>query len=240
MSSNPPQPYIDYYGADLVKPQGTLYYSFDLGDWHVIALDDGVCYSTPSACAAGSPQEKWLRDDLTAHADSACTIAMAHIAGRSSGSHANDGTKVAPLWKALAEYGVELLLSGHDHMYERFKPMDENYLLKTDGTGLVQFIVGTGGAQLRSIGSIANNSDVRSTTVNGVLQLTLRANAYDWKFVPIKGQTANDAGTGSCYVKVPPPPPPIDGVAGAAGAAGAYGNVSSRGGAGGMGGTGGN
>jgi acid phosphatase type 7 len=191
------QGYVDYFTAAIAKPNGTTYYSFDVGSWHAIALDANCSYVS-GGCASGSAQEKWLRQDLAAHSSTHCTIAYFHQPRYSSGEHGNN-TNTQPLWQALSEYGVEMVLSGHDHVYERFAPMDASGNLLTNGKGIVQFVVGTGGAQLRSFSTTKANSLVRISQTYGVLSLSLRTTGYDWAFIPISGGSASDSGSRECY-----------------------------------------
>lgn len=165
------------------------YYSYNLGAWHIIALNSEISHS------AGSAQEQWLRADLAAN-QSVCTLAYWHKERFSSGKHGNIAS-VGTFWQALYDDGADVVLSGHDHLYERFAPQNPNG--QADPTrGIRQFVVGTGGAGLYPFTSIQPNSQVRNNTTYGVLKLTLHATSYDWQFVPIAGQTFTDSGTGNC------------------------------------------
>lgn len=164
------------------------YYSYDLGAWHIIALNSEIAVGT------GSEQEQWLRQDLAAH-PAACTLAYWHKPRFSSGEHGNNATYRA-LWAALYEYGADVILNGHDHDYERFAP--QNPLGEADARGIRQFVVGTGGTDQRPFAEIQPNSEVRETDSWGVLQLTLHERSYDWTFVPIAGQSFRDAGRSDC------------------------------------------
>ena len=101
-------------------------------------------------------------------------------------------------WRALNDHGVELVVSGDDHIYER-------YAKQTPGgvadplRGIRQFVVGTGGRSHYALGTIRANSEVRNTDTFGVLRLSLRAGAYDWQFVPEAGKTFSDSGSTSCH-----------------------------------------
>jgi hypothetical protein len=103
------------------------------------------------------------------------------------------------IWQALNDHGVEMVLSGHDHDYERFYPMDATGKRVTNGKGVMQFVVGTGGASLRGFGTVAANSAVRLAQTYGVLKLTLRGTGFDWQFVPVAGSTGSDSGSRECY-----------------------------------------
>jgi hypothetical protein len=100
------------------------------------------------------------------------------------------------IWRVLDSAGVDLVLVGHDHNYERFAPQD--HLGNASAEGIRQIVVGTGGASLRPFGTIRANSEVRNSDTNGVLKLTLRADSYDWEFLPEPGKTFRDSGTGQC------------------------------------------
>jgi Calcineurin-like phosphoesterase len=175
-------------------PRGKGYYSFDVGSWHLVALNSN-CARVP--CSAGSEQERWLRADLAAHPTS-CTLAYWHHPRWSSG-HDGSSTFMQPLWAALSDAGAEILLSGHSHDYERFAPMNRGGILDR-ARGIRQFVVGTGGAFFTGgLGSRIPNSEVAQDTTFGVLKLTLHPTSYDWTFVPIAGGTFRDSGTGRCH-----------------------------------------
>ena len=180
-------PYFAYFGAN-AGPAGRGYYSFDLGAWHIVSLNSEV------AAGAGSAQYGWLKADLEA-SSADCTLAMWHRPLFSSGP--NGGTsRMRDAWRLLNQRGAELVLSGHDHDYERFAPQD------ADGhaiaTGIRAFVVGTGGYSLYWRVSSAPNSEVFESRTWGVLRLTLKPGSYDWEFVPIAGQSFRDAGSSAC------------------------------------------
>jgi hypothetical protein len=187
-------PYFDYFGALAGDPK-TGYYSYDLGSWHIIVLNS-ECKEV-GGCDAGSPQERWLRADLSSH-PVACTLAYWHKPLFSSGgAHGNDLT-VKPLWDALYQANADVVINGHDHDYERFAPQTP------DGApdrkrGIREFVVGTGGKGLRPFKEPKPNSEVRDFTSFGVLKLTLKANGYDWQFIPEAGKTFNDSGSDTCH-----------------------------------------
>jgi LysM repeat protein len=175
------------------------YYSFDLGAWHIVALNSEI-NNDP-----GSEQDLWLRADLAAHPN-VCTLAFWHKPRWSSGRHGSGAS--APLFQAVYDYGVDIVLSGHDHNYERFAPQSPQGVLEYE-RGVRQFVVGTGGDTLRGWKSDAPNSEVRDQDTWGVLKLTLHPTSYDWEFIPIAGQTFTDKGSAPCVTagSVPPPPP---------------------------------
>ena len=205
--------YFDYFNGPGVAdgpagPRGKGYYSFDLGTWHLVALNSN-CSSV--SCSAGSEQETWLRADLAAHPAN-CTLAYWHHPRYSSG-HDGSNAFMQPLWEALQDAQAELVLSGHSHDYERFAPLDRNG--DVDGAGGIrQFVVGTGGAFFTGgLGSLAPHSEVAQNDTFGVLELTLHPASYDWRFVPEAGGTFADAGSEPCHGLITPAPPPLGSVA---------------------------
>ena len=186
--------YFGYFGA-AAGPPGQGWYSYELGAWHVVALNSNC--GEVGGCHAGSAQERWLRTDLAAH-PTRCTVAYLHHPAFSSGNLHGGSPSVLPLLRALQDHGAELLLSGHDHDYERFAPQTVDAV--AGAAGVRQFIVGTGGATLRQFApQPAANSEARIAGVYGVLSLKLRAAAYDWRFVPQPGSSAGDAGSAACH-----------------------------------------
>jgi hypothetical protein len=177
--------YYTYFGS--AAPAGT--YSFDAGGWH-FATVDSTC--SGASCAA---QASWLSKDLAAH-PSACSIVFYHHPRWSSGGQGSH-VQSDPFWRAAVAAGVEIILNGHDHDYERFAPMDANGA--ASAPGVREFVVGTGGYNHTAFLAMQPNSEVRNATTFGVLQLTLHADSYEWQFVPIAGQTFTDQGTGSCH-----------------------------------------
>ena len=184
--------YFNYFGAAAGEP-GKGYYSYNIGDWHLIALNSNC--EDAGGCGPSSPQGLWLLEDLADHRN-VCTLAYWHIPLFSSGGR--DEPNSQDLWQMLYEHQVDLILNAHDHIYERFVPQ------KPDGTadlvrGMRQFTVGTGGANFTSLVTVAANSEVRNANTYGVLKLTLHPTTYDWQFVPEAGKTFTDTGTGYCY-----------------------------------------
>jgi PKD repeat protein len=181
--------YYDYFGG-IAGPRGAGYYSYDLGAWHVVVLNSNIDRN------AGSAQVRWLRADLAAHT-SECTIAYWHHPRFSSSKHGDDAS-VGAFWDALYEAGVEIVLGGHDHVYERFAP--QSPAARPDAQrGIRAFVVGTGGKAKYDFGKPRPNSEVRSTGTPGVLKFTLRPGSYDWEFVPVPGASFRDVGTGDCH-----------------------------------------
>ncbi len=180
--------YFSYFGAAAGDPTKG-YYSFDLGSWHIIALNSEIAH------AAGSAQEQWLRADLAAH-PALCALAYLHRPLFSSGILADPTTQV--LWQDLYDAGAELVLAGHEHNYQRFAPQTPGGVADP-ANGIRQFIAGMGGAGHFSVGTPLRNTEVQEDQTYGVLKLTLSANGYDWRFIPIAGQTFTDAGSGACH-----------------------------------------
>jgi acid phosphatase type 7 len=185
--------YFEYFGAAAGRSE-TGWYSFDLGSWHLIALNSNC--SRVGGCAAGSPQERWLKADLAAHPNQ-CTLAFWHHPRFGSTAAGVDDSLLA-FWRALHDAGAELVLNGHNHFYERLAPQAPSG--RRDRTrGIRQFIVGTGGEQHHRPSAAAPNSEVRDHTTFGVLELTLRSDGYDWEFAPEAGGTFSDSGSGTCH-----------------------------------------
>jgi hypothetical protein len=160
------------------------YYSYDLGVWHVVVLNSNC--GPAGGCGAGSPQQRWLAADL-ARNPSRCTLGYWHHPRFSSGLHGSDETMTA-LWSTLARAGADVVLAGHDHHYERFAPVN----------GIRSFVVGTGGRSHYPVLWRVRGSEVVDDTTFGVLRLTLRADSYDWRFLPVAGSSFADSGTGRC------------------------------------------
>jgi hypothetical protein len=186
--------YFSYFGS-AAGTQGQGYYSFNIGSWHLIALNSNC--SSAGGCSASSPQGQWLANDLKTHTNM-CTLAFFHIPLYSSGGRASSNMQ-SP-WTQLYNAGADVVLSGHDHIYERFAPQNASGQLDT-AKGIREFIVGTGGANHTSIATVAANSEVRDTTTFGVLKLTLHPSSYDWSFVrDASGSgTFTDSGSTACH-----------------------------------------
>jgi 3',5'-cyclic AMP phosphodiesterase CpdA len=189
--SGPPAGYMRFFGSR-VGPPGKYWYSYELGSWHVVVLNSNCSIV---GCGAGGAQDRWLRADLARHRTT-CTLAYWHHPRFSSGLHGNDSS-LAPLWRTLERAGADLVLSGHDHSYERFGPQTSTG--RASGNGIVEFVVGTGGRNNYPIFGAKPNSRVRRSFVFGVLELTLGTGQYGWRFVPVKGLSFTDRGVGRCH-----------------------------------------
>jgi len=212
--------YFAYFGSRGAPPLG--YYSYDLGSWHVVVLNSTTqvysCWppelteyppgfpvlpipanpgpAAGRACAGDVAQQAWLVADLASHRDATCTIAYFHHPRFSSGMHGNQ-YQMQKIWDILYANHVDLVVSGHDHMYERFAPQDP------DGNadpalGIRQFTVGTGGAEFYQVASRQPNSEVVINDVHGVLVLALDNGRYAWTFEGVDHAVA-DAGSGNCH-----------------------------------------
>jgi hypothetical protein len=195
--------YFGYFASQLAPfgPSATDpnrgYYSYDAGAWHVVVLN-AVCGGAAPACSVPT-QVSWLDADLAAHPTS-CTMAILSAPRWSSGSVHGNNSSMQPYWEALHRGGVELVLSGDDHDYERFAPQNAQGAYRADG--LRQFVVGTGGRShylFANGGVVRANSEVRNDTAYGILRLVLRSGTYEWEFVPEAGRTFMDAGSDSCH-----------------------------------------
>jgi acid phosphatase type 7 len=216
--------YFTYFPDRSDPPLG--YYSYDLGGWHVVVLNSTPqaysCYppeftevmwpgppqlaSEPTSaalgrlCAGDVVQQAWLIKDLSENSDHPCTVAYFHHPRFSSGNHGNQYT-MQRIWDILYAYGVDVVLSGHDHEYERFAPQNPDGI-RDPAFGIREFVVGTGGASLGSVTERVRNSEVLITGSYGVLALGLGSNGYGWAFIATDG-SVGDSGSDPCH---PPPP----------------------------------
>jgi hypothetical protein len=196
--------YFEYFAP--TTPQistGRYYYSYDLGSWHVIVLDSDCKYlrGSPSnpddGCVVNSPQMNWLERDL-ANDTATCTLAYWHHPVFSS-AESGYNAKTLPFWRALYAAGVDVVVNGHRHVYERFAPQDPNGTLDRQN-GIVEFIAGTGGDDHGVLqASRAPNEIVRNNTSFGYLKLTLQASGYAYRFVSVASGSFTDSGTGTCH-----------------------------------------
>mgnify|MGYP000509971425 CR=1 FL=1 len=184
--------YFGYFGSSAGSAR-TGYYSYDLGAWHIVVLNSNC--KEVGGCEADSPQGRWLRQDLAAH-PTACTLAYWHHPLFSSGTkHGGDAT-MQPFWQALYDAGADVVLSSHEHNYERFAPQDAR--ARPSERGIRQFVVGTGGSSLYELGEAQPNSEARQDQAYGVLDLTLNPDGYAWEFVPLEEGRFSDTGSARC------------------------------------------
>lgn len=181
--------YFDYFGT-LAGPERRGYYSTDVGSWHLVSLNSNL------KGAAQQAQLDWLKADLTAH-HTPCTLAYWHHPVFSSGGHGNNAV-MRDAWTLLSAAGADLVLSGHDHDYERFALQDvDGYA--DDAHGMRQFVVGTGGAELTPFVIRRANSQTSENGTYGVLKMALKPKGYAWEFVPVAGGTYRDHGSALCH-----------------------------------------
>jgi calcineurin-like phosphoesterase family protein len=188
--------YFGYFGKVAGDPDEG-YYSYNLGKWHLVALNSNC--EEIGGCEASSPQGRWLEADLAANDDKRCTLAYMHHPRFSSGEKHGSTYYIKPLWEVLYEAGADVVLSGHEHNYERFAPQNPGGREDPE-RGIRQFVVGTGGGKgLYPIVEPIANSEVRNDDTYGVLKLTLRPEGYGWRFVPVEGEAFTDAGSARCH-----------------------------------------
>ncbi len=182
--------YFRYFGARAGQA-GKGWYSYQHDGWHVVVLN------SEEPLEPGSEQVRWLEADLKAH-PSRCTLAYFHHPRFSSGRHGGKN-RVAHAFRVMYDHGVDVVLSGHDHHYERLAPQDPDGRVDR-ARGIRQFVVGTGGApSYRLRNKPVANSEALSNNVRGVLRLVFHADGYEWEFVPIPGRRFEDRGRGDCH-----------------------------------------
>jgi acid phosphatase type 7 len=188
--------YFEYFGQAAGEPEEG-YYSYEVGSWHVVALNSN-CEEV--RCGPGSSQTRWLKEDLAANEEARCTLAYMHHPLFSSGErHGSTGGGVEQLWEALYEADTDVILSAHEHNYERFAPQDPEGKADPE-RGIRQFVVGTGGAaENYPIGEPMENSEVYNDQTDGVLRLKLEEDGYEWEFVAVEGESFTDSGDAQCH-----------------------------------------
>lgn len=203
------QGYFDYFGAVANGPLG--YYSFDLGEWHIVSLNSDICRDDPG-CGPGTPQYEWLAADLAAHDGAMCTLAFQHHPTFDwrqwekfvdpDGTNPNAGSEnemYFDMWRLMDGHGVDVLLNGHNHIYHRWAPQT------ADGTrdvnGIRQFTVGTGGRSLYPLGKKPRPANLLAVQNKafGVLQMTLHEESYSYAWVGLPTDPAfRDSGSFAC------------------------------------------
>jgi hypothetical protein len=193
--------YFAYFGDSAGQP-GESWYSYDLGAWHIVALDSNC--AEVGGCGPTGAMQQWLRADLAANTKP-CIMAYWHhprfysgLVSNSEGSYApSDDRRMARIWAELQAAGASVVLSSHMHVYERFARMDAAG--NPDPSGMRQFVVGTGGGVRHFIdpNKLAPNSEARLDHVYGVLRLTLKDDSYEWEFRLPGGEVA-DSGRDTC------------------------------------------
>jgi calcineurin-like phosphoesterase family protein len=178
------------------------YYAYSIGSWHAFVLNSGDfgyggspdCF--PVGCQAGSTQETWLRSELEALPPGDCAIAYFHHP-RYTSDTPREQPGLRDLYDAIYDNGVELLLVGHSHLYERMTPMDGDGNADPQ-TGVREFVVGTGGRSRFTVSTQRTGSEKLDTTHFGALELKLAPGGYDFRFVAEDG-SVQDQGSGSCH-----------------------------------------
>lgn len=183
--------YFEYFGVRAGEA-GKGYYSFNLGAWHIVSLNSNRELETDA------PQLKWLDEDLRRHRQR-CVLAYWHHPRYSSGPHGTD-TRTQAFWALLHRHGVSVVVTGHDHIYERFAPMNEHGA-HDPVRGIRSFIAGTGGARHYAVQQRIALSEVANGETWGVLKLTLNADQYAWDFLPVASQVFSDSGSAQCVTR---------------------------------------
>jgi hypothetical protein len=191
--------YFEYFNGNarsggVAGSPGEGWYSFDIGSWHLVALNSNCQHV--GGCGQGSAQDRWLRADLRANRTT-CTLAFWHHPRFSSGASGNNPI-MEGLWQTLQEEGADVVLSGHDHVYERFSPQTSNGTSNRE-RGLRQIVVGTGGRDLTAFVSSQANSEVKGASSFGILKMRLRPRSYEWEFLPAPGYSFRDSGSDVCH-----------------------------------------
>lgn len=186
--------YFDYFGA-AAGERGKGWYSYDAGAWHIVVLNSECEFI--GGCGVSSPQMRWLELDLAQH-PSTCSLAIFHHPRFSSGAEHGSDPAYDGFWRVLYAHGVDVVVNGHDHQYERFGPQTPDGV-RDDAKGIREFVVGTGGRSLYRVKAPIANSEVVRNDAYGVLALTLRGDGYDWRFVPAAPSTFSDAGSARCH-----------------------------------------
>jgi Bacterial Ig domain/Chitobiase/beta-hexosaminidase C-terminal domain/Calcineurin-like phosphoesterase len=195
--------YYSYFGTAAGEPSKG-YYSFDLGQWHLIALNS-ECANVVGGCGVGSPQEVWLKNDLAQHSSASCTLAYWHRPRFYSYGSTSD-TTTDPFWRDLYAAHADVILNGHQHFYERFALQNPDG--KADPNGLREIMVGTGGeSYMDPSATKLPLSEATVSRVFGILQMTLHPGSYDWSFlrVPNSPVPFTDSGTTACHNAAPAP-----------------------------------
>jgi len=199
-SANNGQAFWDYFGASVPNNGGLTNYSYDLGGWHIIGLDQ------VSETAVTQKTLGFLKADLAANAGSECQIAYWHVPTYSSGPSSGDATVLKPLNQALYDAGVDIQINGHDHHYQRFYPLNPNGVRDNAG-GITTFIAGIGGQGHRS-GSAKSFAQAASAkfldsfpggSAIGTVMFTLHPDSADYTLYNAYDGAVLDQGTVTCH-----------------------------------------
>ena len=190
-------PYYEYFGKAAGSPKKG-YYSYDIGEWRAIVLNSEIVVNTGAfSDEERKEQEDWLKKEL-ADNPKLCSVAYWHHPRFSSGWHGMEPT-LGPIWRALYDAGVDVIINGHDHGYERYVPQTPDAVVDS-AKGMVQFIVGTGGGDLRGFSDLTpgKNSAFQVQGYFGVLKLTLGGGEWQSAFLDVSGRIWDPAG-GKCH-----------------------------------------
>jgi hypothetical protein len=198
--------YFDYFNGvgqtfGPAGPRNAGYYAFDVGAWRLYAINSNCTRTGGPGCAAGSAQLAWLRADLAAHPRKCSLMFMHHPLFTSDTrdfDNAGFRAQLTPIWQAFYDHGGDVVLTGHSHFYERYARQDPQERADP-ARGIRQFIVGTGGRNVYSVGKVEPTSEVRGEKTFGVIRLALHSASYDWQFIPEPGKTFTDAGSEGCH-----------------------------------------
>ena len=180
-------PYYDYFGAQ-AGPRGVGYYAYRLGEWEIFSLNSNV------PAGPGSAQYQWLAAEL-ARRPSRCSLAYWHHPVISEGKYGKFD-QMRAVWALLVEHGADVVLTGHDHNYQRFVPLGAD-LRPDDRRGIRQFVIGTGGTDVYPFTKPATHAESRGEDL-GVVRFTLGSDSYEWDFVPVAGASFRDSGRDAC------------------------------------------
>jgi hypothetical protein len=186
-------PYFDFFAGRPSGDRGAGFYSFTLGNWHIVSLNSNI------PVGIGSEQVNWLERDLDANSRSAtarCTLAYWHHPLFTSGPSAGSNGLMRPVWDVLYKYGVDVVVNGHDHFYERFFPQDPTAI--RGPAGITEYIVGSGGAPLYDFGPTAPNS-ANKFKAWGVAYFTLRDVGWDSVFIEARTEARLDFTSNLCH-----------------------------------------
>jgi len=182
--------YVEYFGE--MSPS---YWTTDAAGWRIIAVDSWCQGQLYAGCSATSAQTRWLISELQrARSEGKCAAVMMHHPYVSSGRYAV--ATVQHLWEASVANGADLVMTAHDHHYERFGPLDATGAPAPGGVPL--FISGLGGAQVYPLGPAVPGSQYMLNSDHGVVQLTLTPTTFSWGFVSALDNLTYDAGSASC------------------------------------------
>jgi len=180
--------YFTYFGRRAHRKAGG-YYSYNIGAWHLLALNSG-----PGSISDAELQ--WVSEDLAAD-DHLCELAYWHHPRWSSGTNHGSDEDMGALWDTLYKAGMDVVLNGHEHNYERFALLDPLGHRDPEG-GIREFVAGTGGASHYPLGDPITGSQKQIDSSFGVLRMALHPKRYEWAFIAVNGSTL-DSGSKPCH-----------------------------------------